>query len=107
MAEQTPRYVPADTNGGWPIAAGVVGLALVCIGAVWQIYRTTYKHPTDVSWQTRDHEKVESHGDMGHGEGAKHDSTHNAPGHDTTAHHPAPAAKGHDTTGHGKAHDGR
>jgi hypothetical protein len=98
MAEQPPRYVPAETNGGWPIAAGVVVLALVCIGAVWQIHRTTYKHPTDVSWETNDHPVIEhgaagGHEAMEHGAGAAHDSTHNA--------------AGHDTTGHAKKHDGK
>jgi hypothetical protein len=98
MAEQTPRHVPADTNGGWPIAAGVVVLALVCIGAVWQIHRTTYKHPTDVSWETRDHEEAGHHGAAApdHGAGAAHDSTHNAKGHDTTDHAAKHEAKPHD-----------
>jgi hypothetical protein len=96
MAEQPPRYVAAETNGGWPIAAGVVALALVCIGAVWQIHRTTYKPPTDVSWETRDHEPAAHGAAAEHGVGAQHDSTHNAKGHDTTDHGVKHDAKPHD-----------
>lgn len=44
------RYVPAQTNGGWPIAAGVVALAVVCIVTAYVIHEKTYKHPTDVTW---------------------------------------------------------
>ena len=44
------RYVPANTNGGWPIAAGVVALAVACIITAYVIHERTYKHPTDVTW---------------------------------------------------------
>lgn len=47
------RYVPADTNGGWPIAAGVVLLAIICAGIATTVYKKTYKHPTDVTWQAK------------------------------------------------------
>ena len=44
------RYVPANTNGGWGIAAGVVLLALACIATATYVHKKTYKHPTDVTW---------------------------------------------------------
>src|SRR5215212_9662467 len=31
MVEYTERYTPAETNGGWPFATGVIVTALVCI----------------------------------------------------------------------------
>jgi hypothetical protein len=48
--EHQDRYVPANVNGGWPIAAGVVALAIVCIVTAYVIHEKTYKHPTDVTW---------------------------------------------------------
>ena len=51
--EHQDRYIPANTNGGWPIAAGVVVLALVCIGIATTVYKKTYKHPTDVTWHAK------------------------------------------------------
>ena len=50
MSEYTDRYVPADTNGGWGFAAGVIAFALILIASVTYIHRQTYKHPTDVTW---------------------------------------------------------
>ena len=50
MAEYNERYIPAETNGGWPFATGVVVLALICIAAATYIHKETYKHPTDVTW---------------------------------------------------------
>ena len=50
MAEHIDRYVPAETNGGWPFATGVIVLALVCIAAATYIHNESYKHPTDVTW---------------------------------------------------------
>ena len=47
------RYVPAQTHGGWPIAAGIVLLALACIATATYIHKKTYKHPTDVTWHGR------------------------------------------------------
>lgn len=47
------RYIPADTNGGWGFAMGVILLALVCIVSVTMIHRSTYKHPTDPTWHGR------------------------------------------------------
>ena len=47
------RYVRADVNGGWPIAAGVVALALVLVASAFVIHEKTYKHPTDVTWHAR------------------------------------------------------
>lgn len=48
-----PRYVPARTNDGWPIAALVFALAAACIVAVTVIHKKTYKHPTDPTPPTR------------------------------------------------------
>lgn len=48
--DHTDRYVPADTNGGWGIAAGVIALAIAFIIAATVIHKRTYKHPTDPSW---------------------------------------------------------
>jgi hypothetical protein len=50
MADHIDRYVPAETNGGWGFASAVIGLALVLIGVVTYIHKTTYVHPTDVTW---------------------------------------------------------
>jgi hypothetical protein len=50
MAEYRERYVPADTNAGWPVAGGVIVFTLLLIGAVTYIHKQTYKHPTDVTW---------------------------------------------------------
>jgi hypothetical protein len=50
--EHRDRFIPADNNAGWPIAGLVVGLALACIAAVAYIHNKTYKHPTDVTWNT-------------------------------------------------------
>ena len=50
MAEYNERYIPADTNGGWPFATGVIVLALICVATATYIHRETYKHPTDVTW---------------------------------------------------------
>ena len=47
------RYVPANTNGGWGIAAGVILLAVACIVTVTIIHKRTYRHPTDVTWEAR------------------------------------------------------
>jgi hypothetical protein len=51
--EHQDRYVPADTNGGWPFAGGVVLLAVVCIGLAYTIHKKTYKDPTDVTWHAK------------------------------------------------------
>lgn len=48
--DHTDRYVPADTNGGWGIAAGVIALAIACIITATVIHNRTYKPPTDPSW---------------------------------------------------------
>lgn len=48
--DETPRYAPANTNAGWPIAAGVILLAILCIAGATYLHKTTYKHPTDPSW---------------------------------------------------------
>jgi hypothetical protein len=49
--EPVDRHVPADTNGGWPFAAGIILLALVCIATATYIHKKTYRHPTDVTWE--------------------------------------------------------
>ena len=51
--EHQDRYVPADTNGGWPVAGGVILLAVVCIVGAKLIHDKTYKHPTDVTWHAK------------------------------------------------------
>jgi hypothetical protein len=43
----TPRYVPAETNGGWPIAGLVTLLTVILIIGVTIIHKRTYRHPTD------------------------------------------------------------
>lgn len=59
ITEPTPRYVPANTNGGWPIAAGVILLAVICIATATYLHKKTYKHPTDPSWQSIGSQKPE------------------------------------------------
>jgi hypothetical protein len=51
MSDHIDRYIPAETNGGWGFASAVIVLALVLIAGVTYIHKTTYKHPTDVTWQ--------------------------------------------------------
>jgi hypothetical protein len=51
--EHQDRFVPADVNGGWPIAAGVVALAVALVIAAFVIHEKTYKHPTDVTWHAK------------------------------------------------------
>jgi uncharacterized membrane protein (DUF485 family) len=51
--EHVDQYVPAETNGGWPVAFGVIVLAMVCIGVATYFHKTTYKHPTDVTWHAK------------------------------------------------------
>ena len=43
----TPKYVPAKTNGGWPIAGLVWLLTFALIAMVVVVHNRTYKHPTD------------------------------------------------------------
>jgi len=43
-------WVEAKTNEGWGIAAGVVGLAVLCIVMATVVHQRTYRHPTDVTW---------------------------------------------------------
>jgi len=66
MAEYKERYVPADTNAGWPIAGGVILLTLILIGTVTYIHKQTYKHPTDVTWHGK------GSGDAARPEGTAH-----------------------------------
>lgn len=51
------RYVPANTNGGWGIAAGVILLAVACIVTATYVHKRTYRHPTDVTWQAKSTER--------------------------------------------------
>lgn len=46
------RYTPANTNGGWGVAALIVGLAIACIITATYIHHKTYKQPTDPTWHT-------------------------------------------------------
>ena len=50
VEKHTDRYVPANTNAGWGIAALIVGLAVVCIVTATVIHKKTYKHPSDPTW---------------------------------------------------------
>jgi hypothetical protein len=50
MSDHIDRYVPAETNGGWGVAAGVIAFTVLCIVTVTYIHKQTYKHPTDVTW---------------------------------------------------------
>jgi hypothetical protein len=51
--EHRDRYIPADNNAGWGVAAGIVFLAIVCIATATYVHKRTYKHPTDVTWHAR------------------------------------------------------
>ncbi|HZI40404.1 MAG TPA: hypothetical protein VFD67_01830 [Gemmatimonadaceae bacterium] len=51
--QHVDRYVPANTNGGWGVAAGIILLALACIATATYVHKKTYKHPTDVTWHGR------------------------------------------------------
>ncbi len=53
MEEHVDRYIPADTNGGWPFAAAVLTLVAILIVSVTIIHKQTYRHPTDVTWQAK------------------------------------------------------
>lgn len=48
----TERYIPADTNSGWGVIGFVIALAVGCIIMATYFHNTTYKNPTDVTWQT-------------------------------------------------------
>jgi hypothetical protein len=47
------KYVPADTNGGWPVAMGILALTAALIVTVVVIHRKTYKSPTDVTFHVK------------------------------------------------------
>ena len=51
--QHTDRYVPAVSNGGWGFAAAIIGLALVLIATATYVHKRTYKHPTDVTAETK------------------------------------------------------
>lgn len=57
--EHQDRYVPANTNGGWPFAAGVVLLAVICAVGATVIHKKTYKNPTDPTWHAIQGKKAE------------------------------------------------
>ena len=50
MANHIDRYVPANTNGGWGVASGVILLAIICIATATYVHKQTYRHPTDPTW---------------------------------------------------------
>ena len=50
MVNHVDRYVPADTNGGWGFASGIILLAIICIATATYVHKQTYKHPTDPTW---------------------------------------------------------
>ena len=56
--QHVDRYVPANTNGGWGFAAGVLLLVLACIVTATYVHRKTYKHPTDVTWHAKGGEPI-------------------------------------------------
>jgi hypothetical protein len=51
--EHQDRYVPANTNAGWPFAGGVILLAIVCIVSAYAVHKKTYKQPTDPTWHAK------------------------------------------------------
>ncbi len=53
MVQHIDRHVPAETNGGWNVAAGVLLLTAILIAGATYIHKRTYKHPTDVTWHGR------------------------------------------------------
>jgi hypothetical protein len=50
--EHVDRHIPAEANGGWGFATGIIVLALICIASATYIHKKTYKHPTDVTWHS-------------------------------------------------------
>jgi hypothetical protein len=50
--QHVDRYVPAETNGGWGVAAGIILLAVACIATATYVHQKTYRHPTDVTWHS-------------------------------------------------------
>jgi hypothetical protein len=51
--EHQDRYVRAETNTGWGVAAAVIALTILCIVAVRIIHVRTWRNPTDVTWHTK------------------------------------------------------
>lgn len=51
--EHQDRYVPANINGGWPFAGGIILLALICIGFATYVHKKTYRDPTDPTWHAK------------------------------------------------------
>ncbi|HKW47981.1 MAG TPA: hypothetical protein VJN70_11065 [Gemmatimonadaceae bacterium] len=51
--QHVDRYIPANTNGGWGVAAFILLLALACIVTATVVHKRTYRHPTDVTWHGR------------------------------------------------------
>jgi hypothetical protein len=66
MSQYTDRFIPAETNGGWGFASGVIALAVLCIVAVAYIHKSTYKHPTDVRWHAKGSSAPVKEGTLGH-----------------------------------------
>jgi hypothetical protein len=50
MAKHVDQYVPAETNGGWGFASGVILFTIALIVGVTYVHKQTYRHPTDVRW---------------------------------------------------------
>jgi hypothetical protein len=50
---QEGRYVPADTNGGWGVAAFIMLLTAICIATAAYIHHESYLHPQDVRWHAK------------------------------------------------------
>lgn len=47
------RYVPANTNAGWGVAAFILLLTALFIAAATYIHHKTYLHPQDVRWHAK------------------------------------------------------
>jgi len=62
MSQHVDKYVPAETNGGWGFATGVILFTVALIVAVTYIHKQTYRHPTDVTWHGKGSGPVEPGG---------------------------------------------
>ena len=61
MHEAPKKYVPANTNQGWSVAALVGVLTVACIALATVMYQKTYKHPTDPTWKSAVHAAPTAH----------------------------------------------
>ena len=47
------KHVPANTTGGWGVAALVIALAILCPAIATFIHFETYRNPRDVMMRAR------------------------------------------------------